>query len=202
MIKMPKNGLYAITNDSNNLEIKVKQAILGGASIIQYRDKSFDYKKRKQQGRLLLKICHTYNIPLIINDDVNLAKEINADGVHLGKNDDNLKNVRKVLKDKIIGISCYNNLALAQQAQNNGADYIAFGSFFTSLTKPNAVIATLDLLKQARKKIVIPIVAIGGITPNNTKQLLDAGTDFIAVINGIFGQSNIRQATHSYISKF
>ncbi|MFK5969734.1 MAG: thiamine phosphate synthase [Candidatus Marithrix sp.] len=198
-------GLYAITDSnliSDSILIQsVKQAIIGGAKIIQYRNKK--QIQYIEQAVILNKLCQQYQIPLIINDDIQLAKQIKADGVHLGKNDLKLSKARNILGNKaIIGISCYNQIFLAEQAIADGATYIAFGSFFNSSTKPQATPCEIDILRQARKTFNCPIVAIGGITPTNGSSLINAGADCLAVINGIFGQENITTATQKYAQLF
>lgn len=200
-------GLYAITDQSlasdQGLIHQVSQALKGGARVIQYRDKSSDQASRREEASLLLKLCRQQNIPLIINDDVALAADIGADGVHLGKNDPNLNRARQQLgPDAIIGISCYNSFELALDAQQAGADYVAFGRFFPSQIKPEAVQAELQLLQRARQELQIPTVAIGGITPENGGDLIQAGADMLAVIHGIFGQPDIEVACRQFHQLF
>jgi len=201
------HGLYAITD--NNL-IKndqflemVEQAILGGARVIQYRDKTNDKQYRLLQAQGLNWMCKKYAIPLLINDDIVLAQQVSADGVHIGKDDLDLKTARAILGDKaIIGVSCYNQLSLAQRAVAGGATYVAFGSFFSSTTKPKAVSCPVDLLTEARKILNCPLVAIGGITPINAIELVKAGVDCLAVIQGLFGQAEVKVAAQSYAALF
>jgi thiamine-phosphate pyrophosphorylase len=132
-------------------------------------------------------------VPLIINDDVILAQQVDADGVHLGGEDGSVIAARAQLgRSKLIGVSCYNRLELAHEAVQQGADYVAFGSFFASLVKRNAVAASPDLLRQARREISVPVVAIGGITVDNGAQLLEAGADALAVISAVFGAADIQ----------
>lgn len=200
-------GLYAITDNyliaSQQLVTAVEAAIQGGARIIQYRDKSTDNNQRFQQAQALHHLCQRYQVPLIINDNIALAQQVGAEGIHLGQADTKLTAARALLgNDMIIGISCHNQLALAQAAVAGGATYVAFGRFFPSLTKPNAVAAHLDLLHQAHQCLPCPIVAIGGITPINGKQLIAAGADCLAVIQGVFGQPNISAAAQRYAQLF
>ncbi|MDM8560629.1 thiamine phosphate synthase [Candidatus Parabeggiatoa sp. HSG14] len=201
------NGLYAITD--NNLIPQerfvetVECAIVGGARIIQYRDKSNDKIQRFEQAQALSHLCQKYKIPLIINDDVELAQQIRADGVHLGKEDAKFSKARAILgTDAIIGVSCYNQLSLAQQAVKEGASYVAFGRFFISRIKPQAVHAHVDLLSQARKTFNCPLIAIGGITPDNGAELIAAGADCLAVIHGLFGQTDVTIAAQRYTELF
>jgi len=197
--------LYAIT-DSNlltgdKLFSGVEATLKAGCDWIQYRDKSLDQAKRLKEANQLLKICNRYSASLMINDDLLLAKKINAHGVHLGQGDGDVKVARKLLgKDSIIGVTCHNSLDLAQKAIDDGASYIAFGRFFSSNTKPDAQGASLDLLVAARKNFShIKIVAIGGITPENAKMILDAGANKIAVCHGLFSAYNIEAQTKRFI---
>lgn len=201
------HGLYVITDsqllDGAKLLPGVTAAIAGGARIVQYRDKSTDQAKRVSQASELLKLCRDYNVALLINDDVSLAAEIGADGVHVGAEDVSLVQARAVLGEQaIIGVSCYNQLGLAIQAQQQGADYVAFGRFFNSHTKPHAVQADVALLAEARRQITLPIVAIGGITPQNGRSLVTAGADMLAVIHGVFAAADIQTAADNYKQLF
>lgn len=206
-MQLPLRGLYAIT-DNNLIPNKrfiyaVEQAIVGGAKIIQYRDNNNDRELRKNQAKALYRLCKKYKIPLIINDDVKLAQRIGANGVHIGKNDAELSTARAMLgDDAIIGVSCYNQLSLAQQAVDAGATYVAFGSFFSSRTKPQAVSCSVDVLRQARQTLNCPLVAIGGITPDNGAELIKAGADCLAVIHGLFGQADITAAAQRFAQLF
>jgi len=191
-------GLYAITPDeADTVELlrKVRLALLGGARVLQYRNKAADAALRLEQARALRELTHEFSVSLIVNDDAMLAQQVDADGVHLGGEDGSVAAARAVLGSaKLIGVSCYNQMALAHEAVRQGADYVAFGSFFASLVKPGAVAASLDLLRQARREIALPLVAIGGITVHNGAQLLEAGADALAVISAVFGAADIRDA--------
>lgn len=197
MRKFP-GGIYAITPetaDTERLLAQVEAALAGGVAAVQYRDKSADVARRHEQASELVTLCHRFKVPLIINDDLRLADLCDADGVHLGRDDGTLREARIILgKDKLIGASCYQSLDLAQAAQASGASYIAFGSFFSSPTKPAAGRADVALLHEAAQAIHIPIVAIGGITLSNAPQLLDAGADSLAVLSALFDASDIRAA--------
>ncbi len=198
-------GLYAITDTPLALQPLIEQvsaAIGGGVRILQYRDKSNDHPRRREQASALKAVCQRHQIPLIINDDIELALAVEADGVHLGKDDDALTHARQRLGSRIIGISCYNDWSRAEAAQAGGADYIAFGAFFPSSTKPNAPRASIDLLQRARAELTIPSVAIGGITPANGGALIHAGADMLAVVNGLFGQADISNAARQYAELF
>ena len=198
------NGLYAITPDSSSshdfpaLLEGVKAALAGGARVLQYRDKQ---QLNPDLIPALLQVCRAAGAALIINDDVELATL--ADGVHLGRDDMDIAEARKVLgPDKVIGVSCYNDLDRAIQAEAAGADYVAFGSMFASLTKPNAPRASLDLIRDAKKRLRIPVVAIGGITLQNASSLAEAGVDAIAVINAVFSASDITQTARNFSDLF
>ncbi|MFA7095023.1 MAG: thiamine phosphate synthase [Gammaproteobacteria bacterium] len=206
MSRFHLHGLYAITNeapDACELSDRVARALRGGARAIQYRDKSGDAARRLQEAEALRALCRAYNVPLIVNDDVELARAVGADGVHLGKDDASIAEARTALgAGAIIGVSCYNSLERALQADAAGADYVAFGSFFPSSTKPAAVRASLELLGTARAQIRLPIVAIGGITPENGAQLVAAGADMLAVIQGVFGAPDPEAAARRYAALF
>lgn len=200
-------GLYAIADtgylDDAHLVTTVRAAIEGGARLIQYRDKKHDAVARERQAHALAVLCRQAAVPLLINDDVLLARKINADGVHLGRDDMTLGAARSILGPQtIIGVSCYNDAARALTAQREGADYVAFGSFFPSRSKPKAVHAPIELLTETRAQIQIPIVAIGGITPDNGVALIGAGADALAVIDGVFGQADARAAAAAYARLF
>lgn len=200
-------GLYAIADtqylDDARLMPAVGEAIAGGARIVQYRDKKHGAADRARQATELASVCRQHGTLFIINDDVELAKQAQAAGVHLGREDASLAQARAQLGSQaIIGVSCYNELARAVQAQNEGADYVAFGSFFPSRTKPQAVRPGLELLCAAKQKLHIPVVAIGGITPENGAHLLAAGADALAVIEGVFGQTDVRAAAERYARLF
>ncbi|MBS1137826.1 MAG: thiamine monophosphate synthase [Proteobacteria bacterium] len=199
MFEFP-GGVYAITPetaDTGRLLAQVEAALAGGVAAVQYRDKSGDIARRHEQASELAALCHRFNVPLIVNDDLRLADLADADGVHLGRDDGSLREARIILgKGKFIGASCYQSLDLARAAQAAGADYVAFGSFFASPTKPAAGRADEALLHAATQALAIPIVAIGGITPTNAPALLDAGADSLAVLSALFDAPDIRAAAH------
>ena len=209
---MRLRGLYAITDGTPRLLERVAAAIVGGAAVVQYRDKTTDAARREREARDLLAVCRAHGIPLIINDDVVLTATIGADGVHLGRDDAAVREARRVLGDAaIIGVSCYNDFDRAVAAQQAGASYVAFGRFFASHTKPDAVAvgiypasnnSGLDLIRRAKAQLSIPVVAIGGITPDNAAPLIDAGVDMLAVVHGIFSQANPEQAARRYTQLF
>jgi thiamine-phosphate pyrophosphorylase len=199
-MRFPDRGLYAITqtiNKSGDTIIdEVEAAIQGGAVIVQYRDKN--PADAPFLAKELVKICHQHKVPLIVNDDVELAVMVGADGVHIGKEDGAIAQARKRLgNNAIIGVSCYNFIERAIEAQTQGATYVAFGRFFPSSSKPLAAPAQLETLQQAKLRLNIPIVAIGGILPENGAQLLAAGADLLAVIGGLF-DSEPEQSARAY----
>lgn len=189
-------GVYAIppeTADTGNLLIQVEAALAGGVAAVQYRDKSGDVARRHEQASELVALCHRFDVPLIVNDDLRLADLCDADGVHLGREDGSVREARIILgKGKFVGASCYQSLERALAAQAAGADHVAFGSFFPSPTKPDAGRADVALLHEARGALHIPIVAIGGITLANAARLIDAGADAIAMLSGLFEAPDIR----------
>ena len=200
-------GLYAIA-DSHYLAAHafvpaVAAALAGGARAIQLRAKQLDRATRMDIARDLVALCAEHNVPFLVNDDVELAAAVSASGVHLGRDDLNIESARRVLgAQALIGVSCYNELQRAQQAAKSGADYVAFGRFFPSRTKPQAVSASVDLLRAARVELALPIVAIGGITPENGGSLIAAGADALAVIEGVFNEPDIRAAAARYARLF
>ena len=198
----PIKGLYAITPDETDtaeLLRKTRLALAGGARVIQYRNKTAGEVLRLEQAGALRKLAREFSVPLIINDDAGLALSVDAEGVHLGNDDGGIAAARAILgNSKLIGVSCYNRMALAHDAVRQGADYVAFGSFFASAVKPGAVAASLDLLRQARSEIDLPLVAIGGITLLNCAQLLEAGANALAVISAVFSAQDIQGAARQF----
>lgn len=196
------SGLYAITPetaDTDRLLTQVEAVLAGGAAVVQYRDKSNDVARRHEQASELLVLCRQFGVPLIINDDLRLADLCDADGVHLGRDDGSVAKARVILgPDKFIGASCYQSLDLARAAQDAGANYVAFGSFYPSSTKPQAEHAELALLHAARTAIHVPIVAIGGITPANAGALIDAGADSLAVLSALFDAPDARDGAQAF----
>jgi thiamine-phosphate pyrophosphorylase len=199
-------GLYAITpecTDTESLVRQVRQALSGGAHLVQYRSKEGDVALRHEQASELLSLCRQFRVPLIINDDIRLADLTGADGVHLGKDDGSVREARLILgADKIIGVSCYGDLPRALDAEAHGANYVAFGSFFPSPTKPGAEPAPLTLLHEAKRSLNIPVVAIGGITADNVAPLIEAGADAVAVISALFDSGDIGKAASRFAVLF
>lgn len=201
------HGLYVLTDSGltagKPLTDAIAAAIRGGARLVQYRDKSTDYARRTREAQALLAVCREHEVPLIVNDDVALAGQIGADGVHLGREDAALEEARVQLGPRaVIGVSCYASLERAIAAEHAGADYVAFGSFFASPSKPQAVRAPHSLLAEARQRLNVPICAIGGITPENGAELLAAGADMLAVISGLFAQTDVEAAARRYARLF
>jgi len=199
-------GLYAITPDMADTAALVtltQQGLAGGARLVQYRNKTANAALHLEQAQALINLCRKYNVPLIINDHLDLAAEIGAAGVHVGREDISVTVARRRLgPGKIIGVSCYNRLESAVEAERQGANYVAFGAFFVSATKPGAVTASIDLLPRAKQKLHVPVVAIGGITPHHAVGLIRQGADAIAVSNALFGAPGIQSAAENFFRLF
>lgn len=193
-------GLYLLTPDVSETAQLLAQvaAVLPHATWMQYRNKRADSTLRREQVQALLPLCRAMDVPLIVNDDWMLAAELGADGAHLGEDDGAVSEARRALgADAIIGASCYDALELAHRAVDAGASYVAFGAFFPSPTKPQARMARKSLLRDAAA-LGVPRVAIGGITPENARQLAAAGADLVAVISGVFAARHPAAAAHAY----
>lgn len=199
-------GLYAVTPeriDEERLLQRAGQALSGGARILQYRDKSDQPARRTRRARALAALCRAHDALFIVNDDVELAARSGAHGVHLGRDDAPLAQARSALgAQALIGASCYADLARAEQALRAGADYLAFGSFFSSAVKPGAVRAPLQVLREARLRFALPLVAIGGITPDNAAPLIEAGADAVAVVTALFEAPDTLAAARSFSRLF
>lgn len=200
-------GLYVLTDarlgHGEALATAVAAALDGGARLVQFRDKSADRGQRLADATALARLCQARGALLIINDDVELALAVGAHGVHVGREDAPLRQTRARLGEHaLIGVSCYDDLERARQAEAEGASYVAFGSFYASAVKPDAVRASPRLLHRARTALSVPIAAIGGITPDNGAALVAAGADMLAVITGVFGQPDARAAAARYARLF
>jgi len=199
------SGLYAVTPglaDPELLAGKVDAALRGGARVVQYRNKDAGEQLRQEQAVRIARLCRDAGACFIVNDNIELARKVAADGVHLGKDDEGVGAARALLgPGKLIGVSCYNELWRARDAVAQGADYIAFGSFFPSPTKPGAVTAARDLLRAA-KEFLVPIVAIGGITPDNAAGLIEAGADAVAVLSAVFDAPDVERAARRIAGLF
>ena len=200
---MPPRGLYAITNGPRpDLLAAVDAALAGGAAILQYRDKSADRSRREAEARALAALCIRHGVPLIVNDDIELAAVVGAAGVHLGESDAAIDLARARLgADALIGVSCYDSIDRARDAVAAGATYVAFGAFHATATKPSARRAAPSILRDART-LGVPRVAIGGITPDNARPLIDAGADFVAAIAGLFDSADIGAVARRYVAAF
>jgi len=192
------SGLYALTpdlGDTDALTARVAAALAGGATAIQYRNKSASPDLRLEQALALRRLCAVRGTILIVNDDVELASAVDADGVHLGRDDASVAAARERLGPlALIGASCYDSLVRAEAAIATGADYVAFGSFFASAVKPDAVRADTSLLSVAKMRWNVGVVAIGGITAANAGSLLAAGADSVAVLSAVFGAADVKAA--------
>ena len=191
---MRLRGLYAITPESFDLK-HVEQALEGGAVMLQYRRKEHD----AAHAREVVALARRYGVPVIVNDSVELALEVDAAGAHLGRDDGDLAAARRRLGPRILGASCYNDPTLAQAAVRAGADYVAFGSVFPSPTKPAAVRAPLSLFS---RHLGVPLAAIGGITLENAAQVIAAGADLLAVITDLFEAPDISRRAAQYQELF
>ncbi len=201
----PPRGLYAITpddGDTQRLLARVEAVLHAGVAWLQYRNKAADPALREDQARRLLPLCRRFGVPLVVNDDWRLAAEIGADGAHVGEDDGELAAARACLgENALLGASCYDDVARARNAVAAGASYLAFGAFYPSPTKPNARRAMPDLLRDAAS-LGLPLVAIGGITPDNARPLVDAGADLLAVISGVFDAPDPAAAVRAYRACF
>lgn len=200
------HGLYALTPDTEDTDMllmQVEQALIGGARVLQYRNKSPSATLRNEQASALLRICRRHSVPFIVNDDLALACRLDADGLHLGRDDGDLASARAALgPQKLLGASCYRDIALAITACEQGADHVAFGGFFASPTKPGTVRASPTLLSQARERLTVPIVAIGGITPLNAASLIAAGASSVAVISALFDATDVIASAQAFCRLF
>lgn len=205
---MRLSGLYVITDErltpyeGGKIFELVEKALRGGARIVQLRDKSKREDELVEPSLKLKKLCHNYKALFIINDRVELAREVDADGVHLGKEDEALEEALKKLKGKIIGVSCYGDLKRAKRAEELGASYVAFGSFFPSPTKPSAEIVPMEILLQAKRELNIPVCAIGGITLERAESLIRLGADLLAVISDLWLSEDIEERARGYSEFF
>jgi thiamine-phosphate pyrophosphorylase len=202
-------GLYAVTTDDRllpRLSALVEAALQGGARLLQYRNKQAPAPLRRAQAAEMVRVCRAYGAKLIINDDVRLAVEIGADGAHVGRGDlsgRDLATVRKTLGPKrVLGVSCYNDLERVDAAAKAGADYIGIGSMFSSITKPDATLASFELLAEAKRRFGGPVAAIGGITIKNAPQVIAAGADMVAVVSDLFNAMDIGHRAEKFQKLF
>lgn len=199
-------GLYAITPDladSGELLRKVEAALEGGARALQYRNKVADSALRLEQARALARLCRSYHVPLIINDHLELALEVEAEGLHIGAEDGSAAEARRRLgPDRILGVTCYRKIENALEAARIGASYVAFGGFFASPVKGGSGGAPMTILGEAKRATGLPVVAIGGITVDNAPQLIAAGADSVAVITAVFGAADVKAAARQFSALF
>lgn len=197
--------LYAITDrtwlNGRSLEDVVEQSLMGGVDIVQLREKNLDFNSFLESAIKIKKLTEKYGVPLIINDSIEVCRQSNADGVHIGQGDTTLSKAREILgKDKIIGVTT-KTIQQALEAQLNGADYLGVGAMFGSTTKKDAIPLTFEQLADIRKSVTIPIVAIGGINADNINKFANTNVDGIAVVSAIYGQNDIKLATENLLAK-
>lgn len=197
--------LYAVTDrswlGSETLYEQVEKALKGGVTLVQLREKTLDEAAFEKEGQELLELCHHYNVPLIINDNVKLAKKIHADGVHIGQSDMEIKNARELLgADKIIGVTA-KTIEQAKAAEAAGADYLGSGAVFGTSTKADAKPMELDLFQEICESVTIPVVAIGGINADNVLRLKGRKMAGTAVVSGIFACEDIEKGTKELLEK-
>ena len=196
------NGLYVITDEyltpDETVYDYVKEALKAGASIVQYRNKTKSDEEVEEVCRALQELCSQHNVPFIIDDRPHLAAKIHADGLHIGKDDMPIQEARKIFPKGIIGVSCYGSIRKAKEAQDEGADYVAFGSFFPSPTKPHSGVISLNVLHKAKESVEIPICAIGGISQTNIGEVAATRTDMISVVSAAF-EGDIQQNVSNLI---
>mgnify|MGYP001824214013 CR=1 FL=1 len=195
-------GLYVITDENltpdDTVHSYVEDALKAGASIVQYRNKTKSDEEVEEVCRTLQALCSQYNAPFIIDDRPYLAEKIQADGIHIGKDDMSLDEARKIFPKGIIGVSCYGSIRKAREAQEEGADYVAFGSFFSSPTKPHSGIISMNVLQKAKEAVDIPICAIGGISQTNIGEVAAKNIDMISVVSAAF-KGNTQQNVSNLI---
>lgn len=199
-------GLYLVTpdwDDTEQLLAATEQAMLGGATLVQYRHKTASETLRREQAQALLDLCRKHARPLVINDHVDLCLALDADGVHVGGTDEAIAQVRaRVGADKIVGASCYGQLQLAKDAAVAGASYVAFGGFYPSRVKKYEVSTSPSIVTDALKSLDVPICVIGGMTVDNAKPLVDLGAHMVAAISSVYSTSDPRSAAKAFTSLF
>ncbi len=199
-------GLYLVTpdwDDTDRLIAVSEQAIRGGASVLQYRHKTASESLRQEQAAALLKLCRRLNVPLIINDHLELCEAIDADGIHVGGTDASVASMRARLgPSKIVGASCYGDLQLARDAQASGASYVAFGGFYPSRVKKYAVTTAPDIINVALNELNCPICVIGGMTPENSRVLIEHGAHMVAAISSVYSVDDPYAAATNFSQMF
>ena len=199
-------GLYLVTpnwNDTERLLAATEAALRGGAALVQYRHKDADAVLRIEQATALLALCRRHGTPLVINDHLDLCMHLDADGVHVGGTDIAVDHARRLLgADKIVGASCYGELALARAAQAAGASYAAFGGFYPSTVKKYTFVTAPALLTEARAELALPLVVIGGMTPQNAAPLVARGADMVAAITSVYAEADPESAARRFSMLF
>jgi thiamine-phosphate pyrophosphorylase len=198
-------GLYAITpakRETRALVALARACVEGGARIVQYRFKDVAPSIASEQAAAIAHVCREHGAIFIVNDSLELARAVDADGVHLGREDGDPRAARRAWPEAVIGVSCYADPALAREAAAAGADYVGIGSVFPSPTKPAAIHAPLPLLAQARELSGLPVAAIGGITLDNARAAIEAGADMVAVITALFDAPDVGAAARAFASLF
>jgi thiamine-phosphate pyrophosphorylase len=199
-------GLYLVTpdwDDTDKLVAASEQAITGGATILQYRHKTASEAQRAEQATALLTLCRRMNVPLIINDHIDLCEQLDADGIHVGGTDASVATTRmRVGKEKIVGASCYGDLQLARDAAAAGASYVAFGGFYPSRVKKYEVTTSPDIITRALAELDLPLCVIGGMTVENSRPLVTLGAHMVAAISSVYSVDDHRTAASSFASLF
>jgi len=201
---MTLGGIYLVTPDSipSNFFDVTEKALISGVSILQYRSKSSGFNDKLELAQKLSRLAYRYNKIFIIDDDADLAMAVNADGLHIGKDDIPLSEARERLPDKIIGYSTYGSLEIAVEAQSLGADYVSFGPFFATISKKDAGLYDIKVLEEIRKYIHVPVFAIGGINPQNAAILRPYNLDGICVISWVYSSDDPGHAVRELIDAF
>lgn len=202
-------GIYAITDEvltpNKTIVSQIKEALEAGAKVIQLREKSSSDDELESVARSLQNLCDKHDATFFINDRVQLAKKINADGVHVGINDQRVKEARAEVGDQmLIGVSCYGDLERAKQAVKDGADYVAFGAFYPSKTKPKAEVVSKEVISRAKAELKVSVCVIGGINRKNIHEIINFQPDLYALVSDIFESKNIKQSItelNEFISK-
>lgn len=199
-------GLYVISDDKltpkDKLFEMVESSLKGGASIVQLRDKSSSDEEIKATAIALQKLCHDYDALFVLNDKIEIAIECKLDGLHIGKSDhDRFEEIRKNFQG-VIGVSCYGDIPLAKRMQDKGADYVAFGSFYVSPTKPKANIVPFSTISEAKKVLTVPVCAIGGLKRSNIQEVMDHKPDMISLVNDIWSADDIQEQSQHYTNLF
>lgn len=199
-------GLYVISDDTltpqESMLEQIELTLKAGVKIVQYRDKKSAYPLLKENAYKLQQLCRKYDALFVLNDAFEIAIEEGFDGLHVGKSDyENIEEIRKNFKG-ILGVSCYGNLEQAKKMQDIGVDYVAFGSFFTSPTKPNSAVVDFEVLGKAKEKLSIPICAIGGINSQNVEQIIKYKPDMVAVISDIWLAEDITEKSKFYMKLY